>query len=176
MQRLLKPIEIVNPYHDKLKFDHNNLIMRRRHLHYLGIIEAVTLLHQHQRQIKTAKDSIGTEFEYIEVTKRDIEIANKIAEKVLPNSGDELLPPARNLHKEIVRMNEGNGTHPFYRRDIRKYTGWNDYQIRTYLRQLIDLEYIGVASGGGKGNTCEYTILYNGNGNKPTELIDTNLL
>lgn len=175
VQRLLNPMEIVNPYSDQLKFDHKNLIMRRRHLHYLGLIEVVTLLYQYQRQIKTAKDDYS-EFNYIEVTKRDIEIANKIAGKVLPDSGDELVPPARNLHKELTKMNECNGSHGFSRKEIRDYTGWNDYQIRKYLKQLVDLEYVGMATGGGKGNQCRYEILYHGNGNKPIDLIDTKLL
>ena len=175
VQRLLKPIEIINPYADSLKFDHKNLIMRRKHLQYLGLIDAVTLLHQYQRQIKTAKDETG-EFSYIEVTPRDIEIANKIAEKIITSGNDELMPPVRNLHKELIKMNEGNGSHGISRREIREYTGWNDYQIKTYLRQLVDLEYVGIVSGGGKGNKCEYELLYNGNGNKPVELIDHNSL
>ncbi len=174
IQRLLKPIEIVNPYYDKLKFNHKSLIMRREHLHYLGLIEAVTLLHQYQRPIKIGHDEQG-EFEYIEVTPRDIEIANKIAGKVLTRSHDELLPPVRNLHKELISMTNNNGA-KFTRREIREHTGWSDYQIKTYLRQLVDLEYVGIISGGGKGNKCEYELLYQGNGNKPMELIDVNLL
>lgn len=174
-QRLLKPIEIVNPYYDTLKFDHKSLIMRRRHLQYLCLIDAVTLLYQYQRPIKKAKDGNG-EFEYIEVTKRDIEIANKIAKEVLVSCGDELVPPARNLHKELIKMSENNGSHGFYRKDIRDYTGWNDYQVRTYLKQLIDLEYVGTITGGGKGNRCQYELLYRGNGNKPMELLDPQTL
>lgn len=185
VQRLLKPIEIVNPYADSLKFDHKNLIMRRKHLQYLGLIDAVTLLHQHQRQIKICKveDSPthqwrndAGDFEYIEVTPRDIEIANKIAEKVITSGNDELMPPVRNLHKELIKMNEGNGSHGITRREIREYTGWNDYQIRTYLRQLVNLEYVGMITGGGKGNQCQYELIYNGNGNKPVELLDPKLL
>lgn len=178
IQRLLKPIEIVNPYHDKLKFSHNNLIMRRRHLHYLGLIDAVTLLHQYQRQTKTAKDEQG-EFNYIEVTPRDIEIANKIAEKILPAGHEELLPPVRNLHKELINLeekkNSNNGNHSAYfnRKEIREYTGWGDHQVRTYLKQLVDLEYVGII-GGNNGIKYQYELLYRGNGSKPIELINPN--
>lgn len=177
VQRLLKPIEIVNPYSSELKFYHTNLIMRRKHLHYLGLIDVVTLLHQYQREIKTGKDEVS-EFNYIEVTPRDIEIANKIAEKVLPSSHDELLPPIRNLHSELIRMEKekGNGSVQFNRKEIRDYTGWGDYQIRTYLRQLVDLEYVGIVSGNGRGTQYQYELIYRGNGNKPIELINANSL
>lgn len=181
VQRLLKPLEIVNPYYNQLKFNHNSLIMRRQHLHYLGLIEVVCLLHQYQRPLKKGRDEQG-EFEYIEVTKRDLEIANKIASKVLPDTSDELVAPARNLHQEILNLEKekqnGNGKHSikFQRKHLRDYTGWNDYQIRTYLKQLVDLEYVGVTRGGGKGNICEYELLYRGNGNKPLTLIDPNTL
>lgn len=174
IQRLLKPIEIVNPYAENLTFDYKNLIMRRKHLQYLGLIDAVTLLHQYQRPVKKAKDETG-EFEYIEVTPRDIQIANKIAEKVITSGNDELMPPAKNLHKELVKMNEGNGTHGITRKEIRDFTGWNDYQIRTYLRQLVDLEYVGIISGN-NGIKYQYELLYKGNGSKPIELLDPNSL
>lgn len=176
IQRLLKPVEIVNPYYDQLKFDERNLIMRRRHLHYLGIIDAVTLLHQYQRPIKKAQDDYG-EFEYIEVTPRDIDIANKVAERVLPCSHDELMPPVRNFYKELLKLEEeiqnGNGSHParFNRKLIRDKTGWNYYQVDKYIKQLTDFEYVGIVNGT-NGIKYEYELLYHGNGNKPIELID----
>ncbi|CAB1058029.1 hypothetical protein D1BOALGB6SA_2785, partial [Olavius sp. associated proteobacterium Delta 1] len=30
----------------------------------------------------------------------------------------------------------------FNRRQIREYSGWSDFQIRTHIRQLEELEYI----------------------------------
>jgi len=32
--------------------------------------------------------------------------------------------------------------HTFSRRHVREYTGWSDWQIRTHLKELTDMEYI----------------------------------
>jgi DNA primase len=48
--------------------------MRRDHTKYLGLIEAVALLHQYQRPVKVLEHR-GQKLRYIEVTKQDIEVA-----------------------------------------------------------------------------------------------------
>ena len=53
-QRLLEPLAVVNPFADRLTFADGRTRTRRDHGKYLGLIAAVTLLHQHQRERKTA--------------------------------------------------------------------------------------------------------------------------
>jgi hypothetical protein len=53
-QRLLEPLAVVNPYADRLTFADGRTRTRRDHGKYLGLIAAVTLLHQHQRPRRTA--------------------------------------------------------------------------------------------------------------------------
>ena len=78
-QRLLRPLKVINPYADQLKFVDNQARHRRDHQKYLALIKAVTLLHQYDRQVKQ-KLIDGKQSDYIEVTKRDIAIANMVAD------------------------------------------------------------------------------------------------
>jgi DNA primase len=52
--RLLKPLAVVNPYADRLTFLDDRTRTRRDHEKYLGLIDIIALLHQHQRPVKTA--------------------------------------------------------------------------------------------------------------------------
>lgn len=52
-QRLLEPLAVVNPFADRLTFADGRTRTRRDHGKYLGLISAVTLLHQHQRDRKS---------------------------------------------------------------------------------------------------------------------------
>jgi len=67
-QRLIRPIFVVNPYAAALRFPDHQTRMRRDHTKYLGLIEAVALLHQYQRPMKTVEPR-GQKLRYIEVTK-----------------------------------------------------------------------------------------------------------
>jgi len=70
--------------------------MRRDHAKYLTLIEAITLLRQHQRDIKALRQG-GAVIEYIEVTLEDIALANRLAHEVLGRSLDELPPQTRRV-------------------------------------------------------------------------------
>ena len=53
-QRLLRPIAVRNPYADALTFPDERTRLRRDHEKYLTLIDTFALLHQHQREIKSA--------------------------------------------------------------------------------------------------------------------------
>jgi hypothetical protein len=91
-QRLLEPLAVVNPFADRLTFTDTATRTRRDHVKYLTLITAVTLLHQHQRRIKTTTAGIGsgTPVRYVETTVADIALANRLAHAVLGQSLDEL--------------------------------------------------------------------------------------
>ena len=71
-QRLLRPLLVANPFAERLTFLDDRTRTRRDHVKYLTLIRSITLLHQHQRPIKTI-DHLGKPVEYIEVTLSDIE-------------------------------------------------------------------------------------------------------
>jgi len=169
-QRLLKPLAVVNPYSKYLSYPANSLRSRRDHPKYLGLIRAVAFIHQYQREIKTVEVD-GSVMEYIEVTLADIDTANKLANVVLGQSMDELARPSRTLLSLIYQMVNGQAEKEkiridevfFTRRMIREYTGWSDWQIKSHIKQLEELEYL-LARIGSKGKEYSYILNYNGQG------------
>ncbi len=165
--RLLSPVKIVNPYAGLLTFSSKSLRARRDHTKYLNLILAVTCLFQHQRKRKTVEHE-GGPIEFITVTLPDIEKANEIACEVLGRSLDELSPPSRRLLgliREMVtkecRQRGMDAEHfHFTRRDIRHFSGWSDFQVKTHVKQLEDLEYI-YPTAGKKGKEYVYELLAN---------------
>ncbi len=168
VQRMLRPLAVVNPYAEYLSYPSHSLRARRDHKKYLGLIRAVAFLHQYQREIKTVEVD-GKPVEYIEATLADIETANRLANVVLGQSMDELAKPSRTLLSKIYEMvNEQTekDNRPideifFTRRMIREYTGWTDWQVRSHMKQLIELEYIN-ARLGSWGKEYSYALHYQG--------------
>ena len=95
-QRLLRPLAVVNPYADQLTFLDERTRTRRDHEKYLTLIDAIALLHQHQRPIRSTTVA-GAVVEYIEASLADIALANAIAHEVLGTSLDELAPQTRRM-------------------------------------------------------------------------------
>src|SRR5580658_9573174 len=90
-QRLLEPLAVVNPYANRLTFLDDRTRTRRDHEKYLTLIDAIALLHQHQRTIKTLTSPCGTKvLRYIEAEIADIALANELAHEVLGRTLDEL--------------------------------------------------------------------------------------
>lgn len=105
-QRLLKPMQVVNPYANELTFMDDKTRTRRDHMKYLTLIRSIALLRQYQRPHKTVTHR-GETLTYIEVTKDDIALANRIAHEVLGRTLDELPPQTRRLHVHDVDPDRG---------------------------------------------------------------------
>jgi hypothetical protein len=158
-QRLLAPISIINPFAPSLTFATGRTRNRRDHEKYLTLIDAIALLHQHQR---TRGQHIvnGRVVEFIEVTLDDIALANQLAPEVLGRSLDELPPQTRRLLGHIRQLMKakrqgqgaasakvGPGTAWFSRRELRDACGWSLTQVRTHLERLVELEYLAIRHG-----------------------------
>ncbi|MBD2802824.1 DNA primase, partial [Xenorhabdus sp. M] len=167
-QRLLKPLNVVNPYASQLTFMSDKTRTRRDHMKYLTLIQSIALLHQHQREIKTAEHR-GRKLEYLEVTKADIQLANQLAHDILGRTLDEMPPQTRKLLLLIQQMAQGMcATGPqtlrevrFTRRDIRAYTNWSDSQLKLHCQRLTDMEYL-LIHGGSRGHLLQYELLWDG--------------
>jgi DNA primase len=170
-QRLLKPLAVVNPYTKYLSYPDRSLRTRRDHKKYLGLIRTIAYLFQYQRTIKTVKVE-DQPVEYIEVTLEDIDKANQLAEQVLGQCLDELAPPSRTLLTKIFemvkQMAKVQALSPdsiyFTRRQIREHTDWTDWQIKTHIKQLEELEYLYVRIGS-RGKEYSYALNYQGQEN-----------
>jgi DNA primase catalytic core len=165
-QRLLQAVTIVNPYAQHLKFLSNKTRTRRDHQKYLTLIRSIALLHQHQRETKTATRN-GLTVEYIEVTLSDIEQANQIAHEVLGHTLDELPPQTRNLLNKIrqmvtescKRLNIEQSDFRFSRKSIREYSGMGNTQLKIHCQRLEEMEYL-LVHRGGRGQSFVYELLY----------------
>lgn len=165
-QRLLRPMKIVNPYAQHLKFLSDKTRTRRDHQKYLTLIRSITLLHQHQREVKTATRN-GRTVEYIEVTLSDIEQANEIAHEVLGRTLDELPPQTRKLLNQIrkmvaeacQRLGIEQSDFRFSRKDIREYSGMGNTQLKIHCQRLEDMEYL-LVHRGGRGQSFVYELIY----------------
>ena len=169
-QRLLRPLAVLNPYASRLTFLDDKTRMRRDHEKYLTLIDAIALLHQYQRPVKSDTRA-GETIEYVEVEPKDIELANRLANEVLGRTLDELPPQTRRflelLHQKVRAECEAQKIEPaecwFTRRQVREWTGWSDTQVRLHIDRLAELEYV-LVHRGARGKSYVYELLYDGEG------------
>jgi DNA primase len=169
-QRLLRPLLIANPHASRLTFLDDRTRTRRDHAKYHALIRSVTLLHQHQRPVKTI-EHLGEVVDYVEVEPSDIAVANRLAAEILGRTLDELPPQTRRLlvlldewvTKETGRLKKGRADFLFSRRALRAATGWNDTQMRVHLSRLVEMEYV-LVHRGGRGQSFVYELVYEGQG------------
>jgi DNA primase len=167
-QQLLRPLLVVNPYAEALTFRDESTRLRRDHQKYLTLIDAIALLHQHQRPLHRVTHA-GRLVEYIEVTPDDIALANRLANAVLGRSLDELPPQTRRLLGTLTALvGERSRTQAierslvrFTRREVREASGLSDTQARIHLDRLVALEYV-LAHSGRNGQRFSYELLFDG--------------
>lgn len=168
-QRLLRPLKVVNPYASQLGFPDTTTRARRDHRKYLSLIQAVTYLHQYQRETKRVANGERV-VEYIEVTRADIKVANALAHAVLGRSLGAVPPQTRRLLGLLADILGGLADEQgvpradvrFTRRMVREATGWGHSQLAVHLRRLEELELI-VSQQTGRGRLRVYELLYTGN-------------
>ena len=164
-QRLLRPLDVLNPYARFLTFPDQTTRLRRDHEKYLTLIDTIAFVHQQQRPVKSARRS-AENIDYIEVTLDDIALANTIAHDVLGRSLDELPPQTRRLLKLIdgyvsaqcatAAMRRAD-CH-FSRRALREAISWGDTQLKLHLARLTEMEYL--VAHRTKSGGFEYELVY----------------
>lgn len=173
-QRLLRPLNVVNPFAHQLTFLSDKTRTRRDHMKYLTLIQAIALLHQYQRKVKRVEHR-GQWLEYIDVEKGDIELANRLAHEVLGRTLDEMPPQTRRLLVLLKHWVAETAAHQalkveevrFSRRDVRASLGWGDTQLKIHLARLLEMEYLLLYR---RGLSYEYTLLWDGEDNGSTHL------
>lgn len=169
-QGLLEAVKVVNPFADGLTFLDDKTRTRRDHMKYLTLIQAIALLHQHQRPIRDVQHGHHI-VRYIEVEPSDIQLANQLASEVLGRTLDELPPQTRRLlhivsawaEEECTRLAIRRADLRFTRRQVRALTGWGDTQAKVHLARLASLEYL-LIHRVKAGQGYEYELLYAGEG------------
>lgn len=139
VQRVLKPIKVINPFAEYLQLPKSVFKPRRTNSHYLQFIEAITFYKQYQRE-KQYDTETGEEF--IETTIEDIQEANELIIDVLLRKSDTITGACRNyieeLKKYLITENQTTFTALEIRRrlKVKKTTQWR------YHQQLLDNHYI----------------------------------
>jgi len=153
MQRVLKPVAVVNPYAKYIQLPPPVFKPRRTMGLLLSFIEAITLLHQYQREVKQD----GHHQPYIETTVEDIEAAFSLLKDVLFSKSDELTKATRGFLELLKVILREQSKTSFTAREIREQLRINPNNLKRYL---VELERYGYIKGSGnryRGN-YEYTI------------------
>ena len=150
LQRVLKEVVVEIPYAPLLDFPVDSLRTRRDHERFLSLIEAVTFLFQYQRKQKEEITPEGEKMVCVLSEAEDYARAYELARDILGTTFDNLKKHARDLLdliREMVRkqsreQKKAEEDITFTRREIREYTCLPDHQIKNYIRQLEDMEYL----------------------------------
>ena len=152
MQRVLRPINIINPYAKFIELPEQVFKPRRTMTLLLGFIEAITFYHQYQREVK--KDSNNQLF--IETTIEDIEAAFALLKDVLFSKSDELTAATRNFFEQLKELLKKENKESFTAKEIRQQMKINPSNLKRYL---IELDRYGfLKSNGNRYRRYEYSI------------------
>ena len=154
MQLMFKPITVVNPYAEKLTIPETVFKPLRTNAHYLQFIEAITFIHQFQREIKKNQEGKA----YIETTLEDIELANELLKDVLLAKSDELTKACRDFLEQLKSLLIKAKKQNFYRSQIREWIRIHPDNVRHYLSQLVKFGYVKIIGGNKYKGGYEYEI------------------
>jgi len=155
IQRVLKPVKVINPFAEFLELPESVFKPRRTNAHYLQLIEAITFYCQYQRP-KKYDESTGEE--YIETIIEDIKEANKLIKEVLLRKSDVLNGACRNFFECLkIHLRKSNQT-SFTNKEIRHILRLNPSNQKRYMLQLQSANLIQKAKGD-KRNGYSYEVV-----------------
>jgi predicted lipase len=141
-QRLLKNYAILNPYAESLELPELTFKKRRTQAIYLGLIEAITLLHQYQRKTKEIGNTT-----YLISTPEDIAEANTLMEEILLHKSDMLNQGSRTFFEELKAWSEQSQILEFTRKDMAVGMRKHPSAIKRHMVQLLQLQYLKILKG-----------------------------
>ncbi len=153
MQRILKPVKVINPYAMELRLPDYVFKPLRTNTHYLTLIRVITYFHQYQLPVKKTRQ--GTK--YIATTLDHIAIANTLSKKILLRKSDELGGQLRGFFEALKKMVQASENPNFYAKDIRIKLRMHPMKINRYLRDLEMRSYI-AKTGGNQKKGYEYEV------------------
>jgi DNA primase len=152
MQRMIRPVKVINPYAKYIVLPEAVFKPRRTMTLLLGFIEAVTLYHQYQREVKRDKEGNP----YIETTPQDIAETFALLKEVLFTKSDELTRATRSFLEYLKVYLQKQGKESFTAREVRSALRLHPSSVKRYL---IELERYGYLKGvGNRYRSYEYMI------------------
>jgi DNA primase/DNA-binding MarR family transcriptional regulator/energy-coupling factor transporter ATP-binding protein EcfA2 len=168
VQRRLGPVEVRNPYAEKLALPPEVFKQRRANQLYLGVIETITFYHQRQREVKTGKNGLP----YVETQIRDIEAANELLAGVLSVKSDELSGAQRSFLENLKRwlaekQSAGEKKETFRAKEVRRALRVSPSTTNRHLKALRQYGLLTVVGGGRYGSGYEYELTRYGREGRP---------
>ena len=155
IQRVLRPIQVNNPYSKFITLPEAVFRPRRTITLLRGFIKAIAFYHQYQREVK--KDKHGQL--YIDVMYEDIEQGFYYMKDVLFSKSDELTKATREFLEKLKEYIKQKQLVSFKTQDIRKAFRMEPRTIQRYVKELSQYGYIKRINGQ-KGRTgFEYNIV-----------------
>jgi predicted transcriptional regulator len=139
VQRVLKPIKVINPFAEYLELPQSVFKPRRTNSHYLQFIEAITFYKQYQRE-QHVNEETGEVF--IETTIEDIKEANELIIEVLLRKSDTVTGAVRNHLENLKAYLKENKQTTFTSSEIRRKLRIKETTLRRYNKQLLAEQYI----------------------------------
>jgi hypothetical protein len=155
VQRILKPIKVINPYAEYLELPQSVFKPRRTNSHYLQFIEAITFYKQWQRH-RQYDEQTGEE--YIETEIEDIQEANELITEVLLRKSDTITGATRNHLENLKAYLEKNNQTTFTNAEIRRNLRVKETTLRRYNKQLLLENHIRKVKGK-KGQLYHFEIV-----------------
>ena len=155
VQRVLKPIKVINPFAEYLELPQSVFKPRRTNSHYLQFIEAITFYKQFGREGQVNQET-GEVF--IQTTIEDIKEANELIIDVLLRKSDTLTGACRNHLERLKHYLKDNKQTQFNTTEIRKNLRVKQSTLQRYHKQLLGEGYIKKVKGK-KGQMYFYEIV-----------------
>jgi DNA primase len=138
--RLLKPMEVINPFASKMKLPEEAFKIRRLNSNFQSFVKQITLLNQYQRK----KDKQGR----LITAKEDLQIAIEIMFDSIILKVDELDGSLRLFYEDLKKyINKHGKEYEFTQREIRQALRISKTQMHRFLRDLLEMEYLQQAGG-----------------------------
>jgi hypothetical protein len=149
VQRILRPLKVVNPYAPLIDLPQEVFKPRRTIGLLLSFIEAITLYHQYQL---TEEDG------YIKTQPEHIDWAFKLLKETLFRKSDELSGATRSFFEQLKTHLKQSNKKSFYCPDIRKPLGQNPRNVQRYLDELQQYGYVKIIGGNRYRKGYEYEV------------------
>jgi energy-coupling factor transporter ATP-binding protein EcfA2 len=150
--RLLKPLEVVNPFADKIDLPSEAQKIRRLNDLFQSYVKQVTLLNQYQRK----KDVQGR----LITDKEDLKTAIEIMFDSIILKVDELDGSLRDFYEKLKKYILAKGKeYEFEQREIRQSFRMSKTQMHRNINSLLELEYLAKTYISAR-NTFHYKIVY----------------
>lgn len=144
MQKVLKPVKVINPYAPLIDLPQEVFKKRRTLPMLLNFIETITFYHQYQRAEQT--DETTGEI-YIESTPEDIAWGFKLLSDTLFRKSDELSGAVRDFYEWLQYWSSKRETPAFLATEIRQHNKMHPRTLNRYLQELTEYGYVQITGG-----------------------------